>query len=196
MMEEMPAGRPGKRPVKRDAGRAAGAGKREFRPAEGRPEGDRRRPARPAEGRPEGARRRPARPAAAKSAGVRKRSSKPVASKAPEETVRLNKFIANSGVCARREADELIKQGYISVNGKKVTDMGIKVKPADKVEYRGKLLSPGKRSISCSTSPRVMSPPLKTRMPKAPSSTWLRMPQKNVSTPSEDLTRQPPGCFC
>jgi len=175
MMEEMPAGRPGKRPVKRDAGRAAGAGKREFRPAEGRPEGDRRRPARPAEGRPEGDRRRPARPAEGrpegdrrrparpaegrpegdrrrparpaevKSAGVRKRSSKPVASKAPEETVRLNKFIANSGVCARREADELIKQGYISVNGKKVTDMGIKVKPADKVEYRGKLLSPGKK---------------------------------------------------
>ena len=46
-----------------------------------------------------------------KSAGVRKRSSKPVASTAPEESVRLNKFIANSGVCARREADDLIKQG-------------------------------------------------------------------------------------
>ncbi len=58
--------------------------------------------------------------------------------------VRLNKFIANSGVCARREADELIKQGYITVNGKKVTDMGIKVQVSDSVEYKGKRLVPGK----------------------------------------------------
>lgn len=68
-----------------------------------------------------------------------------MASKTPDELVRLNKFVANSGVCARREADELIKQGYISVNGKKVTGMGIKVKSTDKVEYKGKLLTPGKK---------------------------------------------------
>jgi 23S rRNA pseudouridine2605 synthase len=175
MMEKMPAGRPGKRPVKRDTGTAAGARKSNFRSPEGKPEGERKRPARPAEGKsagvrksnfrspegkPEGERKRSARPAEGKgdgrrirsarpaegkSAGVRKRGVKPVASKAPEETARLNKFIANSGVCARREADELIKQGYISVNGKKVTDMGIKVKPSDRVEYRGKLLTPGKK---------------------------------------------------
>jgi 23S rRNA pseudouridine2605 synthase len=160
MMEEMAAGRPGQRPVKKDAGTAAGMSKRDFRPAEGRPEGDRRRPARPSDrktdserkrpARPydrktDGERRRPARPAAPGAAGARKRNIKPVASKSVEEPVRLNKFIANSGVCARREADELIKQGYISVNGKKVTDMGIKVKPSDRVEYRGKLLSPGEK---------------------------------------------------
>ena len=160
MMEKMPAGRPGKRPVRQDAGKTAGERKRNFRPAEeksegdrrrparpfeGKTEGERRRPARPFEGKAEGERRRPARPAAVKSAGARKKNIKPVASKAVEEPVRLNKFIANSGVCARREADELIKQGYISVNGKKVTDMGIKVKPSDKVEYRGKLLTPGKK---------------------------------------------------
>ena len=60
------------------------------------------------------------------------------------ENVRLNKYIANSGVCARREADELIRQGYIAVNGKKVTDMGIRVSPSDTVEYKGKKLVPGK----------------------------------------------------
>ncbi len=79
-------------------------------------------------------------------AGPRKAFKKGKGTPKPEaEPVRLNKFIANSGVCARREADELIKQGYISVNGKKVTDMGIKVLPSDKVEYRGKLLTPGKK---------------------------------------------------
>ena len=79
-------------------------------------------------------------------AGPRKELKKGKGTPKPKaEPVRLNKYIANSGVCARREADELIKQGYISVNGKKVTDMGIKVTPADKVEYRGRLLKPGKK---------------------------------------------------
>lgn len=78
--------------------------------------------------------------------GPRKEFKRGKATPKPEaEPVRLNKYIANSGVCARREADELIKQGYITVNGKKVTDMGIKVKPSDKVEYRGKRLTPGNK---------------------------------------------------
>ncbi len=81
-----------------------------------------------------------------KRAGLRKKFKKGKDTLKPEaEPVRLNKYIAASGVCARREADELIKQGYISVNGKKVTDMGIKVMPSDKVEYRGRLLTPGKK---------------------------------------------------
>jgi 23S rRNA pseudouridine2605 synthase len=62
-----------------------------------------------------------------------------------EELVRLNKFIANSGVCARREADELIRMGYILVNGKKVTELGTKVKSTDTVTYKGKDLTPGKK---------------------------------------------------
>lgn len=78
--------------------------------------------------------------------GPRKEFKRGKATPKPEaEPVRLNKYIANSGVCARREADELIKQGLITVNGKKVTDMGIKVKPSDKVEYRGKRLTPGNK---------------------------------------------------
>jgi len=61
-----------------------------------------------------------------------------------DELIRLNKYIANSGVCARREADELITRGVIYVNGKKVTDLGVKVQLTDKVEYQGKTLVPGK----------------------------------------------------
>lgn len=85
------------------------------------------------------------RPAARQAAGARKRNVKTAAKPASEEPVRLNKYIANSGVCARREADELIKNGYISVNGIKVTEMGHKVKLSDTVEYKGKRLVPGKK---------------------------------------------------
>jgi 23S rRNA pseudouridine2605 synthase len=54
--------------------------------------------------------------------------------------VRLNRYIANSGVCSRREADELITQGLISVNGKVITELGHKVMPGDLVKYDGKTL--------------------------------------------------------
>ena len=61
------------------------------------------------------------------------------------EKIRLNRFIANSGVCSRREADELISKGHISVNGKQVTDLGTKVGYSDDVRYKGKKLSAEKK---------------------------------------------------
>ena len=57
-------------------------------------------------------------------------------------TTRLNRYIANSGVCSRREADELIARGDISVNGKVVTEMGYKVKEGDTVKFGTKMLNP------------------------------------------------------
>ena len=61
--------------------------------------------------------------------------------KEPGEMIRLNRFISNSGVCSRREADELIKSGQISVNNKIVTEMGIRVGPGDVVHHKGRKLS-------------------------------------------------------
>ncbi|MFN7012711.1 MAG: pseudouridine synthase [Bacteroidia bacterium] len=55
-------------------------------------------------------------------------------------TIRLNKYIANTGICSRREADELIKAGAVSINGKIVTEMGYKVKPGDIVNYGGQTI--------------------------------------------------------
>lgn len=55
-------------------------------------------------------------------------------------TIRLNRFIANSGVCSRREADKLIAMGLISVNGQVVTEMGYKIKPGDVVRYENRIL--------------------------------------------------------
>lgn len=57
-------------------------------------------------------------------------------------TTRLNRYIANSGVCSRREADELIAKGDISVNGNVVTEMGFRVKEGDTVKYGTKVLNP------------------------------------------------------
>lgn len=56
------------------------------------------------------------------------------------DTIRLNRFIALAGVCSRREADELIKQGLIKVNGKVITQMGYQIKSNDVVTYQGKVL--------------------------------------------------------
>ncbi len=56
------------------------------------------------------------------------------------EKVRLNRYIANSGVCSRREADELITMGLISVNGVTITELGYKVNPGDEVRYEQKVL--------------------------------------------------------
>lgn len=58
------------------------------------------------------------------------------------EQFRLNKFIAQSGLCSRREADVRIANGEVTVNGKLVTEMGLKVTMEDKVEVEGKALNP------------------------------------------------------
>ncbi len=61
-------------------------------------------------------------------------------SKKDDGLVRLNKHIANSGMGSRREADEMIKKGLISVNGVTITEMGFKVKKGDVVRYEDKVL--------------------------------------------------------
>lgn len=57
------------------------------------------------------------------------------------EEIRLNKYIAHAGLCSRREADDYIESGKVKVNGKVVTEMGVKVKPSDKVTVEKQNLS-------------------------------------------------------
>jgi 23S rRNA pseudouridine2605 synthase len=57
-----------------------------------------------------------------------------------KEEIRLNKYIAHAGICSRREADQLIAAGLISVNGQVITEVGTKVDPADDVRYNGERL--------------------------------------------------------
>lgn len=70
------------------------------------------------------------------------------------EKIRLNKYIANSGLCSRRDADELIKSGEVTVNGKVVTEMGLQVGLRDKVKVKGKLMSPENKVYILLNKPR------------------------------------------
>ena len=60
------------------------------------------------------------------------------------ELIRLNKYLSNAGICSRREADKLIEKGFIKVNGKVVTELGMKISPFDKVLHNGKPVKPEK----------------------------------------------------
>ena len=66
------------------------------------------------------------------------------AKKEESNTIRLNRYISNSGICSRREADDLILSGQITVNGKPMTEMGYQVKNGDTVKYGKKILNPEK----------------------------------------------------
>jgi len=59
--------------------------------------------------------------------------------------IRLNKFIANTGLCSRREADNHIQSGSITVNGKKITELGTRVTLKDDIKFKGKRLTPEKK---------------------------------------------------
>ena len=58
------------------------------------------------------------------------------------EEMRLQKYLAHCGVASRRAAEQMIRDGRVSVNGKPVTEMGIKVKPGDAVTGKEKILYP------------------------------------------------------
>ena len=59
----------------------------------------------------------------------------------PNEPIRLNKYLANAGVCSRREADEFIAAGVVSVNGEVVTELGTKIKRSDVVKFHDQPVS-------------------------------------------------------
>lgn len=63
---------------------------------------------------------------------------------AKQDGMRLNKYIANSGICSRRDADIYIAAGNVTVNGKVVTEMGYKVKLTDEVKFDGRKIKPEK----------------------------------------------------
>ena len=75
---------------------------------------------------------------------ILKRKLDKISKQAEKDTIRLNKYIANSGICSRREADELITQGLVEVNGKVVTEMGYQVQKTDRVVFDGQSITPEK----------------------------------------------------
>ncbi|WP_163514220.1 pseudouridine synthase [Gelidibacter japonicus] len=84
-------------------------------------------------------------PAPDKKASVKK--SKP-------DEIRLNKFIANSGICSRRDADMHIATGSVTVNGKIITEMGYKVRLDDDVRFDGARINPEKKAYVLLNKPK------------------------------------------
>ncbi|MDX1278432.1 pseudouridine synthase [Oceanihabitans sediminis] len=82
-----------------------------------------------------------------KKATPQKRSSNP-------DEIRLNKYVANSGMCSRRDADLHIATGLVSVNGKIVTEMGYKVKLDDEVRFDGARINPEKKAYVLLNKPK------------------------------------------
>ena len=88
------------------------------------------------------------RPSYGRSAGRRPSFDKPTrvikkratAKKRDDGLVRLNKYIANSGICSRREADEYITAGLVTVNGEIITQLGVRVNPSDDIRFNGERL--------------------------------------------------------
>lgn len=70
------------------------------------------------------------------------------------DEIRLNKYVANSGVCSRREADLYIQTGSVWVNGKPVTEMGYKVKLTDEVKFDGRIITPEKKEYVLLNKPK------------------------------------------
>ena len=166
------AGRPAGRPVKEErsgTNRPAGRPYQEDRPRSGNPTGrpfkkDQPRTGRPATRTEQDDRPRTGRPGVRKGPDVRigagrpaGRTQKPYPRKKAgtttyrksdatyDESIRLNRYVANAGVCSRREADVLIAAGAISVNGTVVTEMGTKVMPGDVVKYGDRRLNNEKK---------------------------------------------------
>lgn len=71
-----------------------------------------------------------------------------------QEPVRLNRFIASTGTCSRREADDLIAQGLVKVNGDVITQMGTKVSRTDRVEVNGRRVVPADREYILLNKPK------------------------------------------
>ena len=71
-----------------------------------------------------------------------------------KHTIRLNKYIANSGLCSRREADMHIRLGTVKVNGKIITEMGYQVKRGDDVRFDGQRINSDKPTYVLLNKPK------------------------------------------
>lgn len=109
---------------------------------------------RPSTGKKETFKRKPSgsKPYAAKKNDAPK---KPAVKRDPnDESMRLNRFISNAGICSRREADTIILSGAVSVNDKVVTEMGTRVQPTDKVTVGGETIQHEKKLYLVMNKPK------------------------------------------
>ncbi len=116
-----------------------------------------------------------------------------VSSPSGKETIRLNQFIARSGICSRRQADEYIRKGWVSVNGKVVTEMGIRVSPADEVKVRGRRVMPEKKIYILLNKPKDTITTVKDPEGRKTVLDLIRLPEEARLFPVGRLDRHTTG---
>jgi 23S rRNA pseudouridine2605 synthase len=85
---------------------------------------------------------------------LKKSTAKTKTIKEDNGTIRLNKYLSNSGICSRRDADLYIQSGNVRINGHAITEMGYKVKPGDIVTFDGNTVNPEKKEYLLLNKPK------------------------------------------
>lgn len=120
---------------------------------------------------------------------------KTTAPKQPSDpnSMRLNKYVANSGVCSRRDADIYIAAGNVTVNGKPITEMGFKVKLTDEVKFDGRLLNPVKKEYILLNKPKDFSTTIRDEKGKRHVSGLISNASKSKLLPIDKLDKEHTG---
>ena len=108
-------------------------------------------------------------------------------------SIRLNKYVANSGVCSRRDADIYIAAGNVTVNGKPITEMGYKVKLTDEVKFDGRLLNPVKKEYILLNKPKDFSTTIRDEKGKRHVSGLISNASKSKLLPVDKLDKEHTG---
>ncbi|MDF4203692.1 S4 domain-containing protein [Maribacter sp. SA7] len=121
-----------------------------------------------------------------------KKNAAPAKPKDPN-SIRLNKYVANSGVCSRRDADIYIAAGNVTVNGKPITEMGYKVKLSDEVKFDGQLLNPVKREYVLLNKPKDFVTTIRDERGKRHVSGLISSASKSKLLPVDKLEKEHTG---
>ncbi len=108
-------------------------------------------------------------------------------------SIRLNKYVANSGVCSRREADVFIAAGSVTVNGKVVSEMGYKVKLNDVVKFDGRHLNPEKKEYVLLNKPKDFSTTVRNEQGKRNVAGLISSASKATLLPVDRMTKASTG---
>lgn len=107
--------------------------------------------------------------------------------------MRLNKYVANSGVCSRREADIYIAAGNVTVNGKSITEMGYKIKLTDDVRFDGQRLNPIKKEYVLLNKPKDFVTTSKDERGRRTVSSLVSGASKSELSPVDKLDKSTTG---
>lgn len=127
-----------------------------------------------------------------KSAGPRKPNTAPKQPSDPN-LIRLNKYVANSGVCSRREADVFIAAGNVTVNGKVISEMGYKVKLTDVVKFDGRSLNPEKKEYVLLNKPKDFTTMVRNEHGKRNVAGLITNASKSTLLPVDKMTKSSTG---